>query len=462
MKKNVKHIFSSRQARYGSNALLLTIAFIGILVVINFLGYKNTRRWDLTADQANTLSKQSADIVKSLKSTVTAEAFYTPRMPSDAARKLLDSYKYASQGKFDYKFIDPEAEPAAAKKDGVSRDGTIVLGMDGRLEQVGFPGEQDISSALVRLSNPGKRAVYFLTGHGEFDISSSSDNPNLYTTTATTLANKNYTVNPLNLITTPAIPADALALVIAGPRKPFTQPEIDLLRSYVAKGGSLVVLSEPRPFTDFGDQKDLLADYLASDWGIKLDEDLIVDPTVNPPTVTAADKYEQHPVTKKMQGVVTVFPTARSISHTAVPQNVSITDLIRTSANVWGETDYKKISDNTFTSNPTQTMPGPLTVVAVATNATNKARLFVAGDADFASETYFQRYGNGDLMVNAIDWAAAQDNLINLTPKEPVQRMMLPPQQYTLGLVFFASVFLIPGFVLLSGILTWNLRRRNA
>src|SRR5574341_900202 len=44
----VRMALTGRPARYGSNTLVMSLAFIGILVVINYLGYKNTVRKDLT------------------------------------------------------------------------------------------------------------------------------------------------------------------------------------------------------------------------------------------------------------------------------------------------------------------------------------------------------------------------------------------------------------------------------
>jgi hypothetical protein len=38
----VRRFFTGRQARYGSNALIMTIAFVGILIVGNVLAYQKT------------------------------------------------------------------------------------------------------------------------------------------------------------------------------------------------------------------------------------------------------------------------------------------------------------------------------------------------------------------------------------------------------------------------------------
>src|SRR5512138_4032809 len=50
----VRHALTGRQARYGSNALVMILAFLGILILVNYLIYKFPKRWDLTADKSHT------------------------------------------------------------------------------------------------------------------------------------------------------------------------------------------------------------------------------------------------------------------------------------------------------------------------------------------------------------------------------------------------------------------------
>jgi len=111
----------------------------------------------------------------SLKSDVKVEAYYSSSLSSDSANKLLRNYQENSQGKLSYEFIDPVKDPIRAQQANVTRDGTIVVKMDDRQEQISYISEQELTGALVRLSNPGERTIYFLTGHGEYTIDTSSD-----------------------------------------------------------------------------------------------------------------------------------------------------------------------------------------------------------------------------------------------------------------------------------------------
>src|SRR5512135_3055153 len=80
--QRTREALTGRQARYGSNALLMSVAFIGIIVVINYFVYNHSKQWDLTEDKSNSLTSESIKTLQSLKSKVTAEAFFTPNMSS--------------------------------------------------------------------------------------------------------------------------------------------------------------------------------------------------------------------------------------------------------------------------------------------------------------------------------------------------------------------------------------------
>ncbi len=105
---------------------------------------------------------------------------------------------------------------------------------------------------------------------------------------------------------------------------------------------------------------------------------------------------------------------------------------------------------------------GPLTVGMVGEDGATQARLVVLGDSDFASNAEFYNYANGDLLVNSIDWAARQEALISLTPKQSTPRFVTPPTTQAVGLIFLLTVLVIPGAVIAAGVSVWIRRRRQA
>ena len=455
----VRRSLTGRQARYGSNVLVMILAFVGILVVINYLGYTYTKRWDLTADKTNTLAPETLNTLKALPSPVRADAFFTSSLSTDTAKTLLQNYQYNSNGKFTYQFINPDSNPVAAQQAKITQNGSIVLHMDGRQEIVTSTTEQDLTSGLVRLMNPNQYSVYFLTGHGEQDPNGSGNRA--YSLAKQALTSKNYTVKTLNLLTDHQVPADAKVLVIAGPTKPLSQEEIKPIQDFVNKGGGLIVMEEPLPVTQFGNSDDPLADYLSKSWNITLDKDIVIDPGSNQLSIALAAKYGNSPITQKLNTMITIFPTARTITVKPGSTTGTVTTLIQTSSSAWGETDFAALANNQFKYTAGQDVAGPLTIAVTDEDTTKNSHIVVIGDSDFASDSLFNQYGNGDLFVNAVDWAAGQSNLISLTPKSSTTRVVVPPSNITINLIFLGTVIILPGLVLFSGIFTWIQRRRK-
>ena len=462
--RKVREALTGRQARYGSNLLILSLAFTGIVIVANYLVFHNSKRWDLTEDKQFTLASETLEALKSLPSSVTAQAFYTPDLPSDTAEGLLDQYKFHAKGKFEFQFVDPVQNPLAAQSAKVTRNGTVVLSMGANQEVVTNVTEQELTGALVRLINPEKRTVYFLTGHGEFDPDGSGQES--FALVKATLESKNYTVKPLNLLADKQIPEDATVIVVAGPRQPVTDEEVKLLDVFLGTGGAMIVMAEPLPLTQFGEAADPLADNLANNWGIQLGQDIVVniDPNTNQASLMAvAYQYGSHPITEKLERLVSIFPTVRSVLATEAEAGVSQVQLVLTNQESWGETDFAALESQNAQVRPDegQDTLGPVSLAVAAENFNSGGRVVVFGDVEFASDQYYTLYANGDLFVNALDWAAGQEELINLTPKESKQRLLVPPQTITMNLILLGSVFIIPGMVLVAGVFTFIQRRRR-
>ena len=454
----VQSALTGRQARYGSNALILSLAFIGILAVINYAGYQFPKRWDLTADKTHTLSQVTLDTLAKLPQKVTATAFYTSRMPKGNAQNLLDQYAFASHGKFTYKFVDPEAQPTIAQQMGITRDGTVVLQMGDRTEKVTTVTEEDLTSGLVKLMHPQKQVVYFLTGHGE--RSPDDFDSKGYSTARRELENKNYTVKTLSLLKHKAVPKDAKVIIIADPKKPLSQEEIAALELFVKNGGGLMVLLEP-PLQP-GSKPGPLVTYLEAKWHLALPPDLIIDPMANPATVVVSYKYGAHKITDPIKTVATIFPTARSVGvPLPVPDGLDEITLVRSEPNSWAETNLESLQKQQVKED-NKDIKGPVGVAAALENLKTHGRIVVVGDADFASNSYYPAYGNADFFLNSVDWLSNQQELIHLNPRTPTQRVIVLPRHDTLMLLFLAFVFVLPGVVLLAGVVVWARRRRRA
>ena len=461
--ERVRRFLTGRQARYGSNALIMIIAFLFILGLVNIL-YANPRfdlnkTWDITENKTNTLAPETLSALKALPEKVTATAFFAASNPA-AATELLNKVRNNSSGKFDYQFVNPDLNPQAAVNAGITGDGKILLQMGNKKAIVAYASEQEIVKGLLQLLNPESSAIYFLTGHGEHDIQQSGDAS--MTRAVSTLESKNYSVKPLNLLVDNRIPEDASVIVIAGPKKPLSEDEVKLLMEFLDKGGSLIVMEDPTVLTQFGEEGDLLAEQLSKDWGINFDNNVVFDLNSANPTIASAAYYDSyHPITVNMNNLVTFYPFARSMSVGDPANGATLTQLVRTNERSWGETDFASLAEGGQVGREDDETLGPLTLAVAGENPATKGRVVVFGTSEFAVDQIFDRLGNGDMFINSVDWAAEQENLASMTPKNTTERTFTPPSQMYGILIFLTSIFLIPGLIVLSGVSAWLSRRRQ-
>ncbi len=77
--------FSRRSSQLGTNTTILTIAVILILGLVNFVGFRHHKRFDLTSEKLFTLSDQTKKVVQGLKSDVNIARF--DKAPNAAAQR---------------------------------------------------------------------------------------------------------------------------------------------------------------------------------------------------------------------------------------------------------------------------------------------------------------------------------------------------------------------------------------
>jgi len=464
----VRRFLSGRQARYGSNAFVTILAFVGIVFVVNYMVATNTQlvaiHKDLTENKVNTLSPEMIQAMQTLPGQLTATDFST--QTDDTARTLFDKMRAESNGLFDYSFVNPDKNPGAAKDAGITGDGKILLEMNGRREIAEYADESTILTAYNRILNPEERTVYFLTGHQEHDVEGSGDNP--MTRVKDILEKKNITVKTLNLIAENAIPSDAKAIVIAGPQIPLSSKEVDLLNTFAINGGGLVVMEDVTPLTNFGDAADPLAEMLSNTWGLTLRNDFVVDPANGSAFSNAVGSFfdNNSTITRSFVNQVVIMPLTRSID-VGTPDGFITTSLVQTtpgagSQTAWGETDFTPLVSNASSPafDPTTDALGPLTLAASSTKSDGGVAI-VFGTSNFATDQNFDAYGNGDLLVNAISYAAGEGNTVDVTPKDTSTRTYLPASQGVSLLTYIGVICLLPGLAIGGGIYTWAARRRR-
>jgi ABC-type uncharacterized transport system involved in gliding motility auxiliary subunit len=473
--REVVRSFSGREARFGSLAIASIVVVLAILVGINYISSRRNKRWDLTAAKQFTLSDQTKKVLQGLQRPVVVRVF--DRADNfDRFRARLDEYRYVSD-KVSVEYIDVERRPALAGQYKVQSLGTVVFDYDGRTERVTSDGEQELTNGLIKVVQGKQNKVYFVQGHGEKSTDGSQADG--YSTIASSLTSDNFTTDKL-VLAQQDIPADATVLIVAGPRADFLAPEIDRLKTYLGGGGKLLLLLDPPEKPGGPDLTNLIG--LAKEWGIDPGLNVVVDASGvgqmigTGPEVPIAAKYNPHPITERFN-ILTAYSLARSV--TAIQggaNNRTAQNLVETSPSSWAETDIKELMTSGRVQRETEKgdIAGPVSLAAAVsapveppassakpepTDAPKpEARVAIFGDSDFASNRWLGISGNRDLFLNTVNWLAQQENLISIRAKDPEDRRITLSADQDRR-IFWLTVFIIPGLILLAGVQTWWRRR---
>jgi len=119
------------------------------------------------------------------------------------------------------------------------------------------------------------------------------------------------------------------------------------------------------------------------------------------------------------------------------------------------------VADQNPEFDETTDLPGPLTMAAAGENSTTNGRVVVVGNSVFATDTVFDAYGNGNLFINSVDWAAEQEDLLSIPERPTTPRVYNPPTQGSFLLLVVMVVFVVPGMVVFAGVYSWYTRRKR-
>lgn len=453
-----------RRILAGTNFVIYTVVGIAILVALNFYVNKYfSKRWDLTPNKKFSLSPQTDKILKNLDRDVTIYDFER-QGGTESHHDLLDNYD-AQSPRVSVQYVDPDRQPALAKQYEVRSYGTIVVASGARHFQAQTTDEEGVTTALIRLLK-GQKTVYFIQGHGERDLASNERGG--YSQLKKEFEDENYQVKPLVLLQKMSIPVDCSILVIAGPHTEYLPQETDVISQYVSGGGRLMMLLDP------GVKLPNLSKLLA-DWNVTLRNDLVIDE--NPlariagaePSMPLIIRYGASPIVEPLTRTATLFPLTRSfvIGKDAKP-DVTDESLCETTEASFGVADFNpKMQSVSY--RPDKDYKGPLTVaVSGSLNAPGApedgekkksgGRFVAFGTSTMADNAYLGFGGNRDLIMNAVNWLAAEEDMISVRPKPPEnQRLQLNEQQ--MRRILYLGVLGIPLLIIVLGISVWWGRR---
>ena len=402
-----------------------------------------------------------------------------------------------------------------------SGEATGMVGRANERPRLRFAGEQQLTSAILGLSQAKKQRVAFVRSGGPPLIAGGGGmmgggGPGPFSEIADRLRSYNFDVvekdlappNPMRQqMPNPDEPTDeqlkdAVWVVFASESQ--SDPRMGMmggmpgmvgerLKQHLDAGGSALCL------VNFQGE-DLAA--ALKDWGIEVRPSAIVvheridagdaeagdfiEMARRDPFVFILNEFGDHPITNPLRtldaAMVPMVPVKKAAT---VPAGVTVTEIIPIPQNpkAWGETDPSSVQPPPGSRrpppppkfDPAADVPQPLFVGAVAEKQ-GKGRLVVIGAQNFASNTLVnypdQRMmqkakmavarfpGNGELVTNSIFWLAKNEKMIALSPSAMDAARIEPIAPAKLGFLKIGVVLVaLPLMAVAAGVAVWMNRR---
>ena len=449
----ILRFFSKRSSQLGTNTTILSVVVIAILVIVNFVGFRHHKRFDLTTEKLYTLSDQTRQVVGGLQKDVTIVRF--DKSPNAALDDQMAEYTSLSRH-LKFQNIDPQQKPEVAQQYGATRMGDVILASGPRKEhlETGATSEEDITGAIIKVTQDKVKTVCFVTGHGEKSLT--DDGENGYSHLDAGLKKENYLTKTLNLVSENGVASDCSVVVIAGPTQQFFPQEAEMLDKYLASTGKGLILVDPQTDPKLGE--------IFQAWNTNVGDNVVIDASGMGrllgagPAIPLVTTFGQSPITRNFTNVMVFFPLARTVSTADKSKtDPQIVELLKTSPQSFTVPNLKQ-GQNELTFNPNTAGPLSLGVAASHKAEGGEARLVVIGNSTFAANPYVGLQKNGDLFYNTIDWLAQDENLISIRPKSQTNRRVTLTEGQASALRWL-DLFFLPGIVIFSGVYIWWKRR---
>jgi len=487
------------------NFAIICILTFAIGIMVNYISFRQYRRFDLTRSMIFSLSTESKKVIARIKKPLNIIVFMSNNNVElyEQIKELLESYKN-NNANIKIEYINPlkdyEKTQKISRKFNLRSPDVVVFEYENRNKFVtysdiveyeyiygsqpkitNFKGENNFTNAILSLLEEQKTTVYFTAGHGERKLSSPQEEEafgNLDSLKGKYLEKKNFTVKEIQTLTSTAIPEDCSLLAIIAPQLDFNENEIRLLSGYAARGGKFLFCLEPSPgLNQRPDQKFI---EFVKTFGIKFIDQIIIDPENAFPLLGRACfavlNYYPSVITADLKdnNIPLLFTTCGAFS-TEENEKYKADPLLMTGGKSYAISGIENINNESAVSAgdtrqsytiayhiQSKNLNSLSSAVSPAneTASQKSCEAIIIGDADFTGNLILQQSaGNPLFILNIVNYLTGRKDLISLPPKSP-EKMELTLASSELSRIFIFTILAMPLCAVVAGIGIWLKRRK--
>jgi ABC-type uncharacterized transport system involved in gliding motility auxiliary subunit len=431
------------------------VLVISILGVINYLGNKNFKEFDLTKEKRNSLTDQSKKVIEMVKAPLKMTVF-AKREEWGPMLNLLKLYEAANHN-IDLLAIDTDVRPDLVKAKNITQNGTVIIEYQKKESSFSIMDELSVTNALLKALRTDKVVLYFVTGHQELSCQETS--PEGISALCDKLKGQNYELKELDLTKVMGVPKDATAVFVLGPISGFLKPEVEILKEYVKNGGSFFLALAPAFKSEIYDN---LVE-IVKPYGLEMGKDIVIDrlSTVQgaEATIPIVSKYEeQHPITEGFN-LRTVFPLSSSVRLLQGKDTAQILVYTSPFPGSWAESDLKGVTEGKAKFDEKIDIKGPVGLMGVAEGTGNStSRVVLLGSSSFLVNAYQNQSGNTTLFLNAVSWMVNDEGIISFN-RPGIEEFPVILSAQHLQMIFVISILVVP--IIFFGTAIFIYRRRR-
>lgn len=534
------NFISGKTIFFNISSVVTVGAALGLLIYANQIVIKRNKTFDFNKRKLQSLDSATVTKLKALKEPVKVLIFVTKKERNQTPRikDFFDKYRSVNRTMFKVQFVNPLSEPDIASCYGVREGkggkmtaqilitkGKCVKGQ-GKDSGLTFKGkklnitqlkEEHVTNRMIRITRSNDKKICFLTGRKQ-PATTGNKTAIGFHFFKKVLEDKGFKTKTIDLASVNEVPKECRMLINAAPEllsvrrnrhahlALLSAQEVDKVKSYLNKGGKMLLFLEPRIKTG-------LAPLLKKNYGIEWQPGLTLEfrNNVGRPEIFFAGSFDtRHVITKgfKKAGVRTYFWNASALKKAKAVPGVNVSTLIKTEQIIvpgmrldpktgrrvrirlkccsfyiprpygmrfsYLQREYVKIrpvlmARKAVTGFVERIMPkAQRGSFGLAMSAAKKAangketRIVVLADSFLASNrgVRFRGYGNITLLINSIGWLAHEKDLVALPPKNrKVQKLAMTA--VTRNAIQYTTRYAMPVFFFLMILMVMGIRRQK-